>query len=672
MPKQNERKLPYIEPTIRTIIGVYVTACGILFYLHPDQRWIWIFLLAFAGVNLLISAATGFCIIEKSLKLLRFRSELDEITELNKARAAAEARADYLNTLSLFDEVVIELSLRGCIVQVSDCWGKLLGGSAGLITGQPDTCLADYLERDDRPLLEEGLAKLRGGEQDTVSVRFRLQRQDGGESWVEGRFTLHRQEGRIQGIRGVLRDITESYLQEKRITQMALHDALTGLPNRILLEDRMDRAICQARRMSQRVALMFVDLDNFKQVNDVYGHKAGDQLLLAVTKCLQESLRESDTLARWGGDEFVILVPEADSLDSIRALGERLLESVHKKLFLEDVDAYISLSIGAAMFPDDAESCEALLIQADKALFHAKSQGRNNIQLFSTLQSQGLVDKEFDLGSRLRAAVRQGQIQVHYQPLVDARSGCIQGLEALARWHDEKHGWVGPGTFVHMAECLGLIHALGQQVIEQALAQLRRWQEQGLSLRLSVNISKRQLFSPDFVHMLLRLTEQHAIQPRQLTLEVTESLAMQDAGQAAACLAELSKAGFVISLDDFGTGYSALSHLHEMPVNELKIDLSFVRRIKTAGGRSMVQSIADMGHALGLCLVAEGVEDGESAQILREIGVEVLQGYYFGRPMPAAACHDWILQRNCVRRESTEPLGGQPTSASNNLRSAMG
>ena len=639
-------RLSYIEPTVRTIIGGFITFCGLLIFLAPQYTWLALVLLAFSGLNLLLAGFTGFCILERSLKLLHFRCELDEITELSKARAAAEARADYLNTLSLFDEVVIELSFEGRIMQVSDSWHELIGldmDKDAKSTGQP---LAQYLHHDDRRTLEEALVDLERSDSGTVSLRFRLAGQRKQEHWIEGRFIRHLRNGGVAGVRGVLRDVTDAYLQEKRITQLALHDALTGLPNRALLEDRLERAIIQAKRREQKIAVMFIDLDNFKQVNDLHGHRAGDQLLLAVTQALQGSLREGDTLARWGGDEFIVLSQEFGNTESLRAIGERLLQSVYQKLLIDHMDASISLSIGVAVFPDDAGNGETLLVQADKALYHAKSQGRNNVQLFSTLVQSGLANPDFELGARLAAALRQEQIEVYYQPLVDARTAQVSGVEALARWHDEKLGWVSPATFIPMAESMGLIQHLGQQVLEQALQQYSHWLAQGLNLRLAVNVSRRQLFSQDFGKHLQQLVKQHAIRPEQLILEITESVATQDINQSTGSLRELAQAGFRLSLDDFGTGYSSLSQLHDMPVDELKIDISFVHRIKRREGRSMVRTIVEMGHAMGLTLVAEGVEDAESARILAELGVETLQGFHFCHPLPAEECHAYLIRKH--------------------------
>lgn len=428
------------------------------------------------------------------------------------------------------------------------------------------------------------------------------------------------------------------------IRSMALHDALTGLPNRLLLEDRTDMALAHARRQGGKVAMLFIDIDNFKHVNDLHGHKAGDQLLVLIGSMLRARLRESDTLARWGGDEFVVLLPDPGDYSGARAVAGKLMTAVQQRLRVDHMDNSVTLSVGIALYPDDADSCETLLVQADKALFFAKSQGRNNIQVFSDMRDRGLGYGDFDLTSRFSAAVKEKQIQVHYQPVVDAGTGRPTAVEALARWHDPKYGWVAPGVFIPMAENLGLIHEVGRQVLEQALTHFATSPFKD-SLCLAINISNRQLQSRTFVDEIKGMVDSHGLPPSKLKLEITESIAF-GIGDAQGCLRELHNAGFLISLDDFGTGFSSLSRLHEVTVQELKIDISFVRRIHIPQGRMMIKTITEMAHAMKLNVVAEGVEDRETAELLRDMGVENLQGYYFGRPVSCEECVR-VMGENC-------------------------
>lgn len=631
------RKLPYIEPTIRSIAGALITAFGILLYLWPDMKLAWLALLFFVSFNLFQSGFTHFCLMEKFLRKCGFRSELDEIKSLSKVNA------DHLDTLNLLSEVVVELSPEGRLVRLTESWRKLLGSDQTNAWACLGRHFVDYMYPEERGALEQLLNRLK--ENEIEALRFRMLREDNSEHWIEGKFTLYRENHPQPVIRGVLRDVTESYLQEKHISHMAMHDALTNLPNRVLLEDRMERAISQAKRAGLKVAVLFVDLDNFKQINDIHGHKAGDQLLVAISTTLKDNLRKSDTLARWGGDEFIVLLQGLRQVDEAYNIAEKLMGAIRKEALVEYVDMLVTLSIGMAVFPDDADTSEALLIQADKALFFAKSQGRNNIQMYSQLRDNDLGYQEVDMTSRFAAAVKQGGIQVHYQPVVDAGSERAVAFEALARWQDDKHGWVSPAIFIPMAENLGLMCEVGQQVMKQALRDFRQFLQHDPALCMSVNVSNRQLFSPNFMPGLVGLLEQYGIEAAQLKLEITESIALLGIGNAKECLRELSGAGFYLSLDDFGTGFSSLSYLHEFPVNELKIDISFVRRINSEDGRVMVKTIVDMGHAMKLQLVAEGVENPETARILHGMGVERFQGYNFSRPLPKEECLRLIGKR---------------------------
>jgi diguanylate cyclase (GGDEF)-like protein/PAS domain S-box-containing protein len=580
--------------------------------------------------------------VRESLERLGARE--DEMGRLGQALDSlmleAESRhaeqAAHLQTLDLLEEAVVELDLAGHITRVSSGWRKATGIDAE-VGGQE---LADYLDPEDGPVLTALIGALARHEKQQASARLRLNRQGDEERWLELR--LVRAEGG-DSLRGVLRDITQSYLQERRITHMALHDALTGLPNRVLLEDRLKVAMRQVERSQHKVALGFIDLDHFKHVNDSLGHKMGDKLLIALSLRLRQHLRSGDTLARWGGDEFVVLLPDMEHLEAIREVSEKLRMATEAPLQVEENEFNLTFSAGFAVYPDDAETGDLLLAHADRAMFYAKSQGRNNLQLFADMSRKGLGKKEIYIQQRLASAIRERRITNHYQPLVRASDGSVSGIETLARWFEPDLGWISPATFIPMAENLGLIRELGEQVWHRALLDMPRWREHGFGL--SVNLSKRQLFMPFFTEKLLEDIAAHALEPGRVTLEITESLALLDVEYAAERLKELRAAGFRLAIDDFGTGYSSLSQLHELPVHELKIDIAFIRRIQNAQGARLIQTIVGMADSLGLDTVAEGVEDAAVAARLRDIGVDVLQGWHLGRPMPAEALTDWLAQR---------------------------
>ncbi len=638
-----QNNFPYIEPTIRTIAGTLLTLSGLIIYFFSEHTGIALALLFFVSLNLAQSGFTRFCLMEKILKKFGFRSELEEIRDLNLAMAISEAEAlSNIETLNMLNEVVIGITPQLNLSHVSKPIESLLGNAHLVDTfiGKP---IAEIVFPADRVLVHDALSKILFDATGTWTLRFRLARGGIDEFWVEGKFFRREENGRATEIRGILRDITEPYLQEQRIVHMALHDALTGLPNRALLEDRMLQAVLDAEREGTKTAVIFVDLDNFKQVNDIYGHKAGDQLLVEVTKALKANLRQCDTVARWGGDEFIILLSRVNGLEDVRKMAGSLANAVGAHLLKNHPDYHVTLSLGGSIYPDDAKTPENLLIQADKALFFAKSQGRNNAKLFGEISKSELGYKDVDFTSDFSAAIRNELIQVYYQPIVDAHTHLPIGMEALARWHDEKYGWVSPTTFIPLAETLGSIEKLGHQVLEQALRQFAQCDTSMASgMFISINISNRQLVSNTFVADLIECVNRHAVNPKKIKLEITESVAVLGIDRAHELLSRLASAGFTLSLDDFGTGYSSLSYLHALPVDEIKIDASFVRRIQTDAGRVMVEAITHLGHALNMNVVAEGVESKECADILSGMGIDMLQGNYFRQASPKDECMSYI------------------------------
>lgn len=552
---------------------------------------------------------------------------------MGEAELRLKEQETYRQTLALLDEVVVELSPDGRLHHVSSAWAWVIGET----TPPTGRYLSEYIDAQDAPVLEGLLRTLACGEKAQAGARLRFLSGKDQERWIEIKLARDA-EGAL--LRGVLRDVTQSYLQERRITHMALHDALTGLPNRVLLEDRLKVALRLAKRNHECVALGFIDLDHFKTINDNLGHKTGDALLVAFAQRLRQSLRSGDTLARWGGDEFVVLLPELPHSQAAREVAEKLLAAVKAPIRLEEGEFNITFSLGFAVYPDDTEEQEALLAHADHAMFHAKARGRNAVQFYADLARKQAGRKEVYIQQRLVAAVREDRLINHYQPLVEAVTSRVVGIEVLARWHEPGLGWVPPASFIPMAENQGLIGELGEQVWRRALAEAKPWIDQGL--QLNVNLSKRQLYKPDLLQQLVSCAHAAGIDPARITLEVTESAAAEEADGLHDRLRALRATGFRLAIDDFGTGYSSLSQLHEMPVDELKIDMSFVRRLHLPQGARMIQTIAALADGLGLVAVAEGVENEESAQRLREMGIDILQGWYFARPMPAAEFDTWL------------------------------
>lgn len=558
-----------------------------------------------------------------------------DVTELMREEARRRAMVE---TLDVLEEAIIELTSEGVLSRVSAAWATLRSiPNAGQV--DIDKPLIDFIHTEDHAEVNRAFAEVLG-EGAPLMVRFRLTRTSADPLWLEAKLLpAWGTNGKAVGLRGVLRDVTTAHLHEASIRQMALYDGLTGLPNRVLLDDLLHQALARSNRHSTRVALGFIDLDHFKQINDAFGHQAGDQVLATLARQIRSVLREEDVLARWGGDEFIVMLPDLPDQYTLATVAERLREIARQGVVVEGIETRPTISIGMAIYPDNANSAEALLRAADSTMYHAKSMGRNNVQFYSDvlhLKSPGR--EHLALQTRLNQAVLNNEMQVFYQPVVNARTGEVTEVEALARWHDDSTGWITPQLFIPMAEKIGLISELSEQIIVQSLTKLRGWRERGLKQRLSLNISRNLLFSPRFVQNLIATVSEYSLRTSDIIVEVTESLALTDHTRQSRHLSSLHEAGFKIAIDDFGTGYSSLSQLHEMPIDMIKVDLSFTSRLNTEAGRRIMQAIVQMAHALGLEVIVEGVENLVAARFLQGLGVEKMQGFQFSEPIPAGVC----------------------------------
>lgn len=424
-------------------------------------------------------------------------------------------------------------------------------------------------------------------------------------------------------------------LANRELTQLALHDTLTGLPNRILLADRIDQAMHLTQEQGGCFALMFIDLDGFKPVNDAFGHHMGDQLLREVSLRLREDLRSHDTLARIGGDEFVLLVQLNEPTDALR-LAARQVGLISQAFRVGEHDLQISASIGIAVFPGNGLTPQELLMNADAAMYHAKGTGKNGYRFFDASMNTD-ARRHLQLLQDLRSAVEQQQFRLHYQPKFDASNGQPVGAEALLRWEHPTQGLLMPDKFIELAEKTGLIIPMGEWVLNEACRQMRIWHQQGFShWRIAVNLSALQFCHAGLVQSVAMALATHSLPANSLTLEITETTAMSDADASMAVLQQLSDMGVDLSIDDFGTGYSSLMYLKRLPANELKIDRGFVRDLeRDSDDAAIVSAIVALGQALGLRIVAEGVETGVQQDFLTKLGCNSLQGYLLGHPLPA-------------------------------------
>jgi len=447
-------------------------------------------------------------------------------------------------------------------------------------------------------------------------------------------------EGRFKGYRGIGKNITERKRAEAKIERLAFYDALTGLPNRRMLADRLQYALATMGRDKTHGALLFIDLDNFKDLNDSQGHDVGDMLLQEVAKRLLACVREADTVARLGGDEFVVMLQglEGDAGQAtalVEQIGRKILETLNQPHFLGALEHHSTPSIGVTMIQDQRQSVDELLKQADLAMYESKAAGRNTLRFFDPAM-QEFVALRTALEQELRLGLQRNELVLHYQPVVNAR-GVMVGVEALVRWNHPQRGMVPPVQFIPMAEQTGLIVPLGHWVLETACLQLAAWSawSHTAKLTIAVNVSARQFRHTDFVSDLRSLLQQTGVNPRNLKLELTESLLLADQDEAVGKMNELGTLGVKFSLDDFGTGYSSLSYLKVLPLEQLKIDQSFVRDVLSdANDAAIARTVLALGHSLGLNVVAEGVETSGQRDFLLENGCTLFQGYFFGRPVP--------------------------------------
>ena len=493
--------------------------------------------------------------------------------------------------------------------------------------------LVQQVPEAERPELMHSFMQLRS---DGVGycLEHRVVRRDGGERTVFHQAEALHEQGRLV-LRGTLQDITERKLHEARIEYLAGHDALTDLPNRNLLNDRIAQAIAQARRTGQCLAALVLDLDRFKVVNDSFGHPVGDALLKAVAARLKAVIREGDTVARLGGDEFVIMLPGLADNESAERVAQKVLAKFADPFVVEGHELHVTTSIGVSVYPDDGADGDTLLRTADAALYSAKDKGRNGFQ-FYTRAMGAQVEERAELESALHRALERQEFELHYQPKVDLRSGQVRGVEALVRWRRPDVGLVPPDRFIPLAEETGLILAIGEWVLRTACAQVKAWHAAGYSgLSMAVNVSARQFRQQNVPGLVRAVLADTGLAARHLELELTESVLMQDKETVVRALRQLKQIGVRLSLDDFGTGYSSLSHLKDFPIDVVKIDRSFVRDVtNSVEGASLTKSIIAMARSLNMTTVAEGVETEGQLSFLNTNRCDAIQGYYFSRPLP--------------------------------------
>lgn len=456
----------------------------------------------------------------------------------------------------------------------------------------------------------------------------------------------------IEGLERVVTDRTRGLeAANRQLRHLASHDSLTGLPNRLLLDDRITQAIAQANRQAHGFAVAVLDLDRFKLINDSLGHRAGDELLCEVAERLKGAIRAVDSIARLGGDEFVIIFDGPVTRAETLAMGERLLQVMERPMRLLGIDVHVSPSIGIAFYPGDGGTIDALLAHADAAMYYAKQRGRNNVECYTESMSS-VTQERVQLESELHEALRGGQFELHYQPKVDTATSRINSAEALIRWRHPQRGLLLPAEFIPLAEECGLLDAIGEWVLFEACRQGRIWQQHGPRvLRIAVNLAPSQFRLVDLVGQVRRALESSGLDPALLEIELTETAVMSDAEESVHILEAISRMGVLVSVDDFGTGYSSMSYLRRFPIDKLKIDRCFVEQMtQRREDASIVAAIISLAHSLHLKVIAEGVETPEQLQLLAELGCDQYQGYYFS-PALVPARFEELLREDPVLTE---------------------
>ena len=558
---------------------------------------------------------------------------VSSLLDITASRRAEEAlRESEQRFRAIFDRAamgIARLDLSAHVIEANPALSQMLGYEAGALVGRD---VGTFMVPDDRD--PELFARLARGEMDSFQLEVRFLSREGSMVWANAIASLVRDAaGRPSFVVAMVEDISMRKGQEAALAHQALHDSLTDLPNRVLLHDRLHQAIRIAERGQERAALLLMDLDGFKEINDTFGHHCGDALLSQVAARLRDALRISDTVARLGGDEFAIVLPKVEEAASTAQAARKVLAALETPFTVEGQRVHVGGSIGIALFPDHGEDADTLMRRADVAMYVAKRSG-GGFSLYAPEEDVHSPSR-LSLATALRDAVQSGDLVLHYQPKVRLSDGAVVGLEALVRWIHPQLGMVQPDQFIPLAEQTGLIRPLGAWVLGAAIEQGARWLDEGISTRVAVNISARQLRDPQLAEVLETMLAEHELPPAALMLEITESALMDDPERSIDMLERLGRTGVKLSIDDFGTGYSSLAYLRRLPAAELKIDRSFVSDlVRNDSDAVIVRSTIDLGHNLGMEVVAEGVENPDTRQLLTQYGCDFGQGYLFSPALP--------------------------------------
>jgi diguanylate cyclase (GGDEF)-like protein/PAS domain S-box-containing protein len=576
-------------------------------------------------------------VLKTNLKRLvpAVQRELREVE--NRSRLKEQVQSDQI-ILNSIGEAVLSTDISGTVTYLNRAAERMTGWSCKEAAGRPMAEVFRILDATSRRTTLNPI-QMEVGKNRPVQLRPNciLIRRDGLEMPIEVSVSpLHDRRGQVSGAVTVVRDVTAARAMSLQMTHSALHDVLTGLPNRMLLIDRVNRAIALASLHMKKFAVLFLDLDGFKHINDSLGHPVGDKLLQSVAKRLADCVCPSDTISRQGGDEFVVLLQEVDQPDEAATMARRILEAVAGAHSVGQHNLHVTTSIGLSVYPDDGLDAETLIKNSDTAMYQAKENGRQTYEFFTPAMNVRAVERQ-SIEESLRHALERQEFTLNYQPMVNLKSGAITGIEALIRWRHPRRGLLYPPQFISVAEEFGLIVPIGCWVLREGCRQAKAWQDSGLPLmRIAINISAVELRAKTFVEGVRAILRETGLEPRCLELELTETFLMQDTKSTAVVLHALKNMGVTLALDDFGTGYSSLSYVRRFPIDTLKIDYSFVRNLATdADDASVVSAVINMGKSLHMRVVAEGIETPEQLLMLREQRCPEGQGFYFSHPVVA-------------------------------------
>ena len=575
-----------------------------------------------------VADLAGAVILNAETEQARKRAEEERARSDERFRALVENAA----------EGIALIDARGQILYTGPSTERVLGHRE--LTG---TNFLDLAHPEDLELARRNLRALVAADGTELSCELRLRHAGGEWRWVEGTYKNLLFNRAVRAIVVNYRDVTERKLAEETLQHLAYRDTLTDLPNRFLFHDRLEHALIQAGRRNTGVAVMYVDLDRFKVVNDTLGHTVGDRLLQVVARRLRDVLRGDDTIARLGGDEFAVIVPEIHRAEEAGSVGRKLLGVLREPITVDGHELHVTASAGVSLFPSDGTDVETLLKHADAALYRSKDLGRNNVQLFASSMNARYTER-LELELSLHRALDRGELALVYQPLCDRATRTVRCFEALVRWNRPGYGCVNPAEFIRLAEETRFILPMGDWILRTACAQLKEWRREGLTgFHMSVNLSPHQLAQPQFIHFVHDTLREYELEPSDLELEITEGAALQNLEWTLSVLDQLRSLGVRIAVDDFGTGQSSLVYLKRLPLTTLKIDREFLRDVQCdAGDAAIFASIVQLGHSLGLYVIAEGIETEDDRRLVEEQRCDGMQGYLFSKPMDAREVGAWL------------------------------